>query len=518
MKATALGSKLLRQRSLVLLVLSGLVLLTKAPYLQKPYWWSEKAYLDGALAIVANGLNPFVEFWSYKPQLLLWLAALGFELGAGTLWWPRLLIALAAILALFATYELGRLLAGPGTGFLAALVVFAMPPFFVHAESFVEAVPFTATVLWLLLALTWGSDRWTVVFGSLLVLQKEPAVLLVAGLAGVELWFDLRSGLPRGRCLRRQLLLLSPLGVFVLWLALNHLVFGWFLWPHNLSFLAHPTLTGWGLWWIVRRVFVDDYRFLLSGLVVLGLLLPTVRTGILSGRLSARVLVLLLLSVLFHWLQCDERPFGDKDYQPLLRYYLYLLPLLAVYALFALRSVLPSRGLRSLGVVALLALETSAWSPTVVRTNGEDDLNQRHMVQAQRTMAALVELEHPGALIVVDGFTAWNEVLNNPAMGFVTERQRTIVSGEVHRRLRDGDLDELCAEPTILFFVTSWAVPALESDPRPLDLVAQAEKEASLGRATLLHRHREGPELVELYHWLPPCTLPYDSREPGHAP
>ena len=86
------------------------------------------------------------------------------------------------------------------------------------------------------------------------------------------------------------------------------------------------------------------------------------------------------------------------------------------------------------------------------------------------------------------------------------------------RRLRDGDLDELCAEPTILFFVTSWAVPALESDPRPLDLVAQAEKEASLGRATLLHRHREGPELVELYHWLPPCTLPYDSREPGHAP
>lgn len=53
-----------------------LVFSFKGQILDKPLWWHEEAYAEGAIRTYENGLNPFVEFHAYKPppffSLLLW--------------------------------------------------------------------------------------------------------------------------------------------------------------------------------------------------------------------------------------------------------------------------------------------------------------------------------------------------------------------------------------------------------------------------------------------------------------
>ena len=117
-----------------------LVLLFKIPVLNLPLFGDEMHFVSGSLGILKNHLNPFVEFWGYKPPFLFFTTAIVYQLFGFSIIATRLVIVFFAALALFFTYLLGKELFDRKTGILASLLLFISPLFFMQSGLFHVAI------------------------------------------------------------------------------------------------------------------------------------------------------------------------------------------------------------------------------------------------------------------------------------------------------------------------------------------------------------------------------------------
>lgn len=487
---------------------AGLVLVAKLQVLDKPVWWAESAYMLGALKVYENGLNPFVEYWSYKPPLVFLITGVGYSLFGVSMVVPHVVAALFSAMTLYLTFLLGRLLFCWRAGAMAALALFTSAVFYSQAELFVAAQPFTALTLATLYYHLRGRRVGYLICASLLVMTKEPGVLVVGSVllyqAALVLW-GLAPGAgelaPRARlrlAARQSLVLALPLAVFAGWLVVNRITLGWFLWPHNAEFISKRFFPWWGLGWILDNTCWNDFKFLL--LIPLGLALVYPRTrGLLLRRECLLLGILTAITVLFYWAQCA--PAGDnRDYFPLARYYLYQWPLLYVMAFGALVRLLARRPATLLLYwVLFMALSYTQWSPPYIEENGETDLNQRYMSLANRQAVRFIEQHHKGAVVFAD-FTTAN--LFVPAMGYVTGPMHSLPATmlefddeALERSRRQQPLTE------VLFVHSEWRYPIHSShgyeikNPTPLRrFIRENGHRIKLAKTVLV-----GPELIQIY-------------------
>ncbi len=226
-----------------ILVIIGIAIinfLIRIPFFDFPAHWDEIAYFWGTWKVFNNHFNPFVEFWSYKPPLLFELTAVFYKIFGVSRWVGRLIVALSSSLSIFLVYKLGKEIFTPKIGFWASLLLFFNPLFFTQSNLFHSAVLMTALFLAALYFYLKKRFWLYFLFGSLLVLTKEPAVLIIISIAGFDFFINFK-GFKRNsfkKLIKKSLLLLSPLSVFVIWLCLNKYFMGWYLWPYNLSYFT----------------------------------------------------------------------------------------------------------------------------------------------------------------------------------------------------------------------------------------------------------------------------------------
>jgi len=485
-----------------------LVLATKVDLLDKPRWFAEVGYMDGATQVFMAGFNPFVEYWSYKPPLLFLLTALGFELFGLNMTVAHGVIALFSVAALFYTFLLGRALYGDLVGVVASLLLYASASFFAGSELFVAGVPMVALVLATVYHYQRGHLVGYLVAASLMVLLKEPALIVIGCVALNEalvalLGLDRRcAALPLAGRLRRGLwrgaLFFSPVLIFVAWMIANRVFMGWFLWPHNASFFSDLTFPGYGLRWILSSALWNEYKFVLLVPLLLVGVHPMLRQRLVSRQWLLYGL-LLLFTVLFYWMQCGPLG-GDKDYFPLTRYYLYLLPLFLILGTAAVVAAAPNKGLALVYLLMFLVLTFLTWTPRYLEENGETDLNQRFMAQTNGQAAAFIERHYGHGIIFTDLVIA---NLRNPSLGYVT-RTLSVQPGIAMAHRGTKYLDKLLRDhpntPIVLTY-SWWRYPHSSKHGYELQTLTPLAEfiKANPKSVQRVRRIDDGPEVIEIY-------------------
>ncbi len=257
--------------TIIVLLLCITNIIVRIPFAKIPAFEDEILYFTGVDIISHNNVNPFVYFYGYKPQLMYILPALLFKLIGPSLAWGRIEIYIFSSIALFYVYLLGKQLFSTKVGIAALLLLLTYPLFATQSFLFVDAVPFTAVFL-MTLYYYFAKKPWAYTLSaSLLVLTQEPGIILLVAI----LLFDLCTTKRKPR-----LFLLFPICIFFAWMCVNKVLFGWFLWPYNVSlFNINHILSGLNprdLHWDFEQSLFKNQEWFIIGIVVIGLVILSV--------------------------------------------------------------------------------------------------------------------------------------------------------------------------------------------------------------------------------------------------
>jgi 4-amino-4-deoxy-L-arabinose transferase-like glycosyltransferase len=383
-------------------------ILLKLPTLDTPAYWDEMGWLrqahwlsEGSLRRAMPGLHPAAEFWGHPPGLHLILATLGKGFGV-SLQTAHALIAVFAALGVCATFLLARYWHGTRTAWLAALFLLLSPVYLAQSGMFLADVPVTA--LGALATYFVVKDRYVpyVACASCMVLLKETAIVLVVALLLYRFVVMSRFRQARLRDVARYGLPLAVIGAFFL---LQKATTGHFFFIYDYQvelFQFTPALVRNKFGVITKWIFIDQYRFFFTALIVLNLAV--------NAKARRREL----------WLFAFVVVLSGYSFSVLYLLLRYLLPVLPLFYILAAASILDlARGPRLQLVVACVALAMMSWSlmsqPLIM--NGETTLGYLDIVAMHKAAIDRLARERPDARVL----TTWphTDELKQPLFGYV---------------------------------------------------------------------------------------------------
>lgn len=365
---------------IILLIFITIMLVIKSSCFNLPTHWDEGSYIEGAIAIQENNLNPFVEFWSYKPPLIFELTAIVYTLFGYSLAIPRIIIALFAAFALFYTYLVGKHIANSKVGLASAVTLFFSPLFFTQSGLFHAAIPLTcltlSTVYYFL-----KNKKWKYVLsGSLLVLVKETALLVILS---IGLFTIIKYRLSIKKLIEKHWVAL-PTIPFILWLIGNKIFLGWFLWSKNGSIFTNPGFKIYALKLIISNTFFMHFKWVLSMFTIILIIYTIFSKEIRNQNLTEFIILTIIISiasVIFFW--APEWGF----YAALPRYFTYISPFIMVlgtYSIYILTKNVNTKYLFPIVIILVSILFYSSWhivDENTIRWFGETNLNYLDLVK-----------------------------------------------------------------------------------------------------------------------------------------
>ena len=299
---------------------------------------------------------------------------------------------------------------------MAATFLLFCPIFFAQSGLFQLAVPLAAmTTVTLYAYFDYIQDRrpmwFYLIAGSLLVLVKESAVLVILVIVIFNLTTNLKNFFKREMMVKTCLLAL-PLLIFGIWLIGNKLAFGWFLWPYNVNYftLKSSEETA-GIGFILASFFSHDYRFLISILIfiagVLSLFIKRVKTCIFRKELLS-FFALTLVAIIFFW----WGPF-------LPRYLLFIYPLFFIVGAASLAALIRNKLLLLIISLLIVSLFISRWVTDQLVWGGETRLDYIRAIEVHQQMAEYIEFRWSDYKII----TVWpmSSELQFPPLGYVSK-------------------------------------------------------------------------------------------------
>ncbi|MBN1262729.1 MAG: glycosyltransferase family 39 protein [Candidatus Pacebacteria bacterium] len=407
---------LLSDRLVMAVFFAGLVFLFKKPFWNLPFWWDEENYLEGSLKVLTNGFRPFVEWWSYKPPFLYEITALFFRLFGFCRVIPRALIAFFSFLAVYFTFLLGAKLYGRLAGLAAALWLFFTPLFFAQSGLFQADLPLTALSL-ITIYYFFSSGKIAYFFSAaLLVLTKEPGVLVILSIIAYELLLN-PGKVSSKKLFRRVLFLASPLLIFFIWMVLNRVLLGWWLWPYNLDYFKHsaPLLAS-KLKTILSFIFYRDFHiwlsFLIGGAFLSAFFFPEFKEKLIKKELLL-FLILALTETLFFW---------KGAFLP--RYLLPVYPLFFLTAAVSMTCFFEKKFFSWLILGLFIGLFIFRWKTDRVIWAGEISLDYLRAIGVHQAAADYLENNFYDFPI----FTLWPlySELANPNLGYVKKPLKNV--------------------------------------------------------------------------------------------
>ena len=402
-----------RADALALTVLAAVFIAAKLAILDVPAYWDETRWAGQAfqlakwpLVSVFPGFRPAEAFAGHPPGIHLLFALVARIAGPSMRTAHVITIGFGAIGVCF-TFLLGTRLFDRWTGWLAAILLFVCPMYFAQSGMFLADVPVaalsTGCVYFLLTRRTMGY----LVCATSMVLIKETSAAIVLAMFAYDVLFVPRERADRLRAAGRHLIPLSALGTFVVW---QKVVTGswWLIYtdPFDASWFE---TTIWTIarqaWAIATWIFLEQWRWLLSAPLVLGLIfLPVAR--------RRRELWLFGLIAFF-----ASVPFAFAGMLFLPRYLMPVLPLLFVAAAWMLRQLIEPFAWRA--GVASLVLATMSWALFARPFEGTAELNMRYLdvVRVHQEMESTIARDFPSSRVL----TFWPQTreLTVPQFGYV---------------------------------------------------------------------------------------------------
>lgn len=219
-----------------------LLVIHKWPYLSLPAYWDEGfpyiygiRYLhDHQLTMMPNGMPEL--FSTGHPTLFYflsagWMRIFGTEIGIAHIF-PLLI----SVLLLFAVFRLGKKIASPWIGTAAAFLLVTRT-IFITQSSFL--LPETLLALFATLAIqAWIENKkgWYLLWASLLLLTKEPGLVLIGvfGLIDLISFFSAAKKEKRTAFIKTIITAL-PIIPIVLFFIIQRMQMGWFFFPRHLN-------------------------------------------------------------------------------------------------------------------------------------------------------------------------------------------------------------------------------------------------------------------------------------------
>lgn len=385
--------------------------LVRLPFLNLPSVGDEGLYYRAVLTIYEHNLNPFIEFWSYKPPVIFWFMALVFKLFQPSRMVAHLCVYLLSSCSLLLLYLVGKKLRDEKVGFLAALLLFLTPTFFFQSMLFLDS-PFISTLL-LATFYAYISKRHVLYFVtcSLLVLTKEPEIFIPFLIFFYTLFIAWKRHELTSHRVWNCAFLLLPCIWFILWMAVNKYIFGWYVWPLSTTLLHSLSMSN--VLYRVKELFID------SG--IWSMVVPTLvifyfqKKSVLKKSPTILLLLVLYISYTCLFLIFPPWPRYVLPYYPLLYLVCFISISYSTYSKYLWKTFLffACIIIGSWLIIMLRFPISGSW--------GEDDLFR--IITLDRKTIRFIQETYPNAIILTTGGENIR-IYTDPFLGYVTQRTR----------------------------------------------------------------------------------------------
>jgi hypothetical protein len=404
--------KFLSRRLPIFLFFAALVLISKLPILDAPHYWDEMGWVSQArwlsqvdLFRALPGLRAPDAFWGHPPGLHLTLASAAKLFGYSVIL-SHLIPVCFAFLGVWFMYLLGSRLYDARTGFFSALFLFLSPMYFAQSGMFLADLPVTALGIMSVYFALWGPYAAYFLCATYMVFIKETSIALLVAL----LLYLFSAAQPAKRSLREAVKYSLPLvmiGFFFVWqkIATGRFFFIYDPLLFNIKlFELSPAAIFDQFFRITRWVFIEQQRYIFSGLIVLNLVIDK------SSRRRPELWLFFFIGVL------SAYSFLVLFFLP--RYLLPALPYLYLMGTWSLMELARRAGRKTAaGLVTLLIM---GWSLATQPFRGNAEFNPRYLdvVRVHKEMCDFIMSELPTARIL----TSWPHTaqLQSPHLGYVT--------------------------------------------------------------------------------------------------
>ncbi len=208
---------------------------------------------------------------------------------------------IVSLFGVLGTYFLGKKLFSPMIALIASILLMIQAMFFVQAGMMLPEVMVMTLAIWSFYA--FFSEKWLLyfIFSSLLVLTKESGITLPAAIG--LCFFIGNVDLKNLNFWKKTFWIGSPLLVFALFLWIQKMTFGWFLFPEHVGMMHLETAS------IVAHlkdcfniVFIHQnrkYIFIVGALFLVGLLILKKIKGISYEKFPTSVIYLLVFIMVY---------------------------------------------------------------------------------------------------------------------------------------------------------------------------------------------------------------------------
>ncbi len=259
------------------------------------------------------------------PLFYLFFMSFFTKLFGGSLVAARIISLLLAVALLVSTYWLGKQIFDAKTGFLATLLLLIQPLFL--SQSTMILPELMLALLAILSLLFYLQNRYIAyfIFASLLILTKETGLVVFAGIVLHE-WYKQRFRITIPFILK-ALKWSAPLSTFILFLIVQKVQLGWYLYPYHTGFISFAPVDILQRFLLgAKHFFYDQGRFMLLTLMLIDVL--KMRRAQIAEVLGNNFLILAVWLMFF--------AFSSLNFF-MARYQLIILPLLMIFMVVFLR-------------------------------------------------------------------------------------------------------------------------------------------------------------------------------------
>jgi hypothetical protein len=217
------------------------------------------------------------------------------------------------------------------------------------------------------------------------------------------------------------LFLLSPLLFFFVWMLLNKLFLGWFLWPTHVSFLKHFSIDAWLIKYILKCAFWVNFRFIITLIILTSILFFLLfKNRIKQQPIKKEILLFIIISStsIFFLAGLHHEFYG---YNP--HYLLFIQPLFFIGGTACIVQLIKNRIVYILILGIIISLFIYSWR--LVSWQPELNLAYLDIVEAHKQTTEFLEKNFFSSTII----THWPiiDYLTDPRLGYVNKPLQCII-------------------------------------------------------------------------------------------
>ncbi|PWB50383.1 MAG: hypothetical protein C3F06_12505 [Candidatus Methanoperedenaceae archaeon] len=302
-------------------------------FIDLPPWWDGITTAMTSLDTVKNNINLYVDFFGKPPFIFLSLGVLFKIFGYS----PELIHIFMMIFtfgAIIFTYKVGEIIAGKEIACSASFLLAFSPMFIAQSVNLNFDLPSMALLMTTYYFILKKNHVFVALSGIMLVMTKEIGILFMAAALLSTILINYAGETKIGQQRAAITARIVPIIVFIIWAYGNYIRRGWFLFPRDSPIIKLDSIFNENLIMRLEQLFVINYNWILTILIVCSLFLWAYRRYESIDREKIEMLLpLLLFFLLFFIVVAPIRDFNLPRYVIVLYPAFYLASAWGIYGL-----------------------------------------------------------------------------------------------------------------------------------------------------------------------------------------